>query len=57
MVQNIIMQNTNKKEARMKEFKLSKHQVKCLEAYATAVQVSREEYVKYVNAKVGIAKK
>jgi len=51
------MQNTNKKEARMKEFKLSKHQVKCLEAYATAVQVSREEYVKYVNAKVGIAKK
>jgi hypothetical protein len=52
-----MLTNTNKKEGTMKTFKLSKHQVKCLEAYAMAVQVSREEYVGYVNAKVGITKK
>lgn len=33
-------------------FRLGKHQTKCLEAYATATQVSREEYLDYMREKL-----
>jgi len=40
------------KEACMRRFRLTKHQVKCLEAYATATQVSREEYLAHLKTRM-----